>query len=90
MDALEALGARAGWGSESDFSRRFEVENELEWALGRIPDEERKVIVLRDIEGFSGPETAEALELSVAAMKSRLHRGRLRLMGVLRGEDADG
>jgi len=34
------------------------------------------VLVLRDIQGLSGGATAEALGLSRAAMKSRLHRGR--------------
>lgn len=89
-DSLEILGAEAGWGSEAEFSHRLEVKNELAWALGQIPEEERQVVVLRDIEGLSGEETAEALELSTAAMKSRLHRGRLRLMGVARREETDG
>lgn len=83
-ESLDSLGASAGWGSESDFSHRFEVRETLEWALGQLPPDEREVVVLRDLEGFSGQETADALELSLAGMKSRLHRGRLRLMGVAR------
>jgi RNA polymerase sigma-70 factor (ECF subfamily) len=39
----------------------------------------RVVFVLRDIEGFSLEETAEALELSVAAVKARSFRARLQL-----------
>lgn len=90
LEPLAVLGAKAGWGSESDFSHRLEVEEELEWALSQIPAEERQAIVLRDLEGFSGPETAEELELSLGAMKSRLHRGRLHLMAVLRREESGG
>ena len=89
MDPLEALGAAAGWGGEADFSHRFDVEEELEWALNQIPAEERQVIVLRDLDGLTGEETAEALELSLAAMKSRLHRGRLRLMAVARRSETN-
>lgn len=89
MESLEALGAAAGWGMQSDFRHRFEVRNELEWALSKIPSEERQVVVLRDLEGLSGEEAAEVLELSVAAMKSRLHRGRLRLMGLVRTEETN-
>ncbi len=85
-DSLDALGAAAGWGSEADYRYRFEVREELAWALGHLPPDEREVVVLRDLEGLSGQETADALELSVAGMKSRLHRGRLRLMGVARRE----
>jgi RNA polymerase sigma-70 factor (ECF subfamily) len=89
FDSLEALGAAAGWGAEADFSQRFEVEDELRWALDQIPIEERQVIVLRDLEGWSGKEVAEALGMSLAAMKSRLHRGRLHLMAVARKEETD-
>lgn len=89
LEPLDALGAQAGWGSEIGFSHRLEVAEELEWALARIPIDERQVVVLRDLEGLSGTETAEALDLSLAAMKSRLHRGRLRLMAVLRREEDD-
>jgi RNA polymerase sigma-70 factor, ECF subfamily len=89
MEGLEALGAVAGWGVASDFRHRFEVRDEVEWALSRIPPEERQVVVLRDLEGLSGEEAAEVLELSVAAMKSRLHRGRLRLMGLVRTEETN-
>ena len=37
------------------------------------------VFVLRDVEGLSTEETAEALELSIPAVKSRLLRARLQL-----------
>ena len=37
----------------------------------------RLVLTLRDIEGLSNEETAKILKLSLAAAKSRLHRGRL-------------
>jgi len=36
----------------------------------------RIVFLLRDVEGFSNEETAEILGISVAAVKSRLHRAR--------------
>ena len=39
----------------------------------------RTVFVLRDVEGLSTEETAEALDLSVPAVKSRLLRARLQL-----------
>ena len=84
MEPLEKLGERAGWGTTSDFNARFEAEDELEWAMAQLSRQERAVVTLRDLEGLEGEETAEALGLTLAAMKSQLHRGRLRLMGVLR------
>lgn len=44
--------------------------------IATLPSEQRAVLVLRDIQGLSGSATAQALGLSRAAMKSRLHRGR--------------
>jgi len=51
----------------------------LERALSMLSHDSREILLLRDIEGLSGPETAAALGLSLAAMKSRLHRARIEL-----------
>jgi RNA polymerase sigma-70 factor (ECF subfamily) len=52
-------------------------------ALEKLPPEYRAVFILRDMEGFSNEETGEALGISIAAVKSRLHRARLALRGML-------
>lgn len=62
-----------------------EVRSALEEGIARPPDESRIVVFLRDVEGLSNEETADALGLTVAAVKSRLHRARL----VLRQELAE-
>ncbi len=52
---------------------------EAQWvadAILALPADQRRVLVLRDLQGLSGRRTAEALGLSTAAMKSRLHRAR--------------
>ena len=46
--------------------------------LGLTPDL-RAAVVLRDVQGLSTEEAAESLGTSVAAFKSRLHRGRILL-----------
>jgi RNA polymerase sigma-70 factor (ECF subfamily) len=51
----------------------------MEEGIQRLPEELRTVFVLRDIEGLSNAEVGEILELSVAAVKSRLHRARIAL-----------
>ena len=57
------------------------LDTELDEVLGegvdRLPEELRDVFVLRDINGLSNSEVAEELHLSVAAVKSRLHRARV-------------
>jgi RNA polymerase sigma-70 factor (ECF subfamily) len=58
-------------------------QSELRDILGKtiqgLPPSFRTVFVLRDVEGLSTEETAQALELSVPAVKSRLLRARLQL-----------
>lgn len=86
---LEELGARAGWGSPSvdpAFLRRLESRDTLRHALGRLTPEDREILVLRELEGLPGEEVAHLLELGIPAMKSRLHRARLRLAAVLNGD----
>jgi len=59
------------------------LEGELREVLGRevdqLPPNEREVFVLRDILEQSNADVAEELGLTVAAVKSRLHRARLHL-----------
>jgi len=52
-------------------------------ALEKLPPEYRAVFVLRDLEGLSNAQTAEAMGISIPAVKSRLHRARLALRGLL-------
>jgi RNA polymerase sigma factor (sigma-70 family) len=62
---------------------RMEVER-IVASIAALPLEQRAVLVMRDIQGLSGKATAQALGLSRAAMKSRLHRGRETLRSRLR------
>lgn len=54
---------------------RLEAERVVE-AIAALPADQRSVLMYRDVQGYSGDVTAQALGLSRAAMKSRLHRAR--------------
>ncbi len=56
-----------------------EARKELQKAIGELPEIYKAVFVLRDVQGLPAAEVAEVLGLSVAAVKSRLHRARLYL-----------
>jgi RNA polymerase sigma-70 factor (ECF subfamily) len=56
---------------------RDEIRQVLEDAIRALPLEYRATIILRDIEGLSTRDAAEAMDLGEAAFKSRLHRARL-------------
>src|SRR5690242_2313611 len=85
----------AAWGEDPEqrFSRE-ELGDILDTAVQSLEPPYRSVFVLRDIEELSTEETAEALELSVPAVKSRLLRARLQLREKLtryfkrKGDDA--
>ncbi|MGY8824231.1 MAG: sigma-70 family RNA polymerase sigma factor [Candidatus Latescibacterota bacterium] len=55
----------------------------IEAAVDKLEEIYRTVFTLRDIQGFSTEETAGILDLSVAAVKTRLHRARLFLRSEL-------
>ena len=48
-----------------------------------LPEAYRDVYVLADVEGMSNPEIASLLDMSIPAVKSRLHRGRLMMRETL-------
>ena len=58
---------------------REQVRQFLEAAVARLPQDFRTVFVLRDIEGLNVQETAEALDLEPATVKTRLLRARRRI-----------
>jgi RNA polymerase sigma-70 factor, ECF subfamily len=59
--------------------KQAELGDILEKTIQGLPAGFRTVFVLRDVEGLSTEETAEALGLSIPAVKSRLLRARLQL-----------
>jgi RNA polymerase sigma-70 factor (ECF subfamily) len=61
----------------------------IERSVADLPDTFRSVFVLREIEGLSVEETAEALAIPPATVKTRLHRARARLQQALAPEVKD-
>jgi len=60
------------------------VDEEVLRAIDDLPEEYRTAVVLSDLEGLPYNEIAEAMEVPVGTVKSRLFRGRRRLQEVLR------
>jgi len=58
---------------------RGELEAALHRAVAELPEDRRIVVVLRDLEGLSYEEIAEALDLPLGTVRSRLHRARMDL-----------
>ena len=56
-----------------------ELGDRLREGIGMLPDDMKAAVVLRDIEELSNAEAADVIGISVPALKSRLHRGRVLL-----------
>ncbi len=65
--------------SENTESLLFDNETRetIQKAVDLLPEKEKIVFLLRDVEGLSAEKVGEVLELTVPAVKSRLHRARL-------------
>ncbi|MFI8461117.1 RNA polymerase sigma factor [Kitasatospora sp. NPDC085464] len=76
-------GGEAGWASaEEEALRRLEAHR-IAQAIAALPGDQRRVLVLRDVQGRSGRAVAEELGIGQGAMKSRLHRARAALRHTL-------
>jgi len=68
------------WSDEPlELADKKQVREKIEKALSKMPGEYREVVVLRDMDGFSNNAVADMLKISLPAVKSRLHRGRMYL-----------
>jgi len=63
-------------------AQRAETKDILDQLLNELPERDRELLVLKEIEGFSVQELAEMLDLNVNTVKVRLFRVRARLMDV--------
>jgi RNA polymerase sigma-70 factor (ECF subfamily) len=93
-EALEGSAARAVSAPASGPDERAharEMARVLQEALLALPESQREVVLLRDVEGLSAEEAAQVVGIEVGALKSRLHRARLGMqerIATLLGADA--
>lgn len=68
--------------AEDDALSRLELERVVA-AIASLPADQRRVLIMRDVQGLSGAAVARSAGLSTAAMKSRLHRARAAVRAAL-------
>jgi RNA polymerase sigma-70 factor, ECF subfamily len=62
------------------------LAGQLRSAINELPDRQREVVMLRDVDGLSSDEVCSALEISESNQRVLLHRGRSRLRQMLETE----
>jgi RNA polymerase sigma-70 factor (ECF subfamily) len=67
--------------------RRIVAHDLLRRALAELPDDWREAVVLRDIEGLEYREIAEALNIPIGTVESRIFRGRRRLKEIVTSKE---
>lgn len=61
-------------------NERAELKQLLERMLDKLPEQDRQLLILKEIEGFSVQELGEILDLNVNTVKVRLFRARGRIL----------
>jgi RNA polymerase sigma-70 factor (ECF subfamily) len=66
---------------------RHELTDMLQAAINALPPDQRSVVILSDVEGFSYQEIADIVEVSLGTVKSRLNRARTKLRDLLTAQE---
>lgn len=61
-----------------------ELEGKVNGAMEKLPLDQRKALILREVEGLSYQEMAEVMGCSIGTVMSRLHYGRKKLQELLK------
>ncbi|HEX8823632.1 MAG TPA: sigma-70 family RNA polymerase sigma factor [Archangium sp.] len=75
--------------SPESHARGTELQRHFEEALQKVSEQQRQVLWLREMRGYSYPEIATLLHIPEGTVKSALHRGRQRALAELeeRGQE---
>jgi RNA polymerase sigma-70 factor (ECF subfamily) len=80
------MPAGENWSKRPDDElQSSELRAHIQKAVDGLPDIYRTVFIIRDVEGLSTEETAEALGISIPTVKTRLHRARIALRDAIGG-----
>ena len=75
---------RADWADAPDRAAlNNELLEEIQRGIAHLPEDAKTAVILRDVQGITNDEAAQVLNISVSALKARLHRGRVMLRNIL-------
>lgn len=92
LEGVAARGVSVPASGPDERAHAREMARVIQEALLALPEPQREVVLLRDVEGLSAEEAAAVVGIEVPALKSRLHRARLAMqerIAVLLGAAAD-
>ena len=83
------LSIPGGGLSPAEALDRRELGRRLEAALAALPEAQREIVLLHDLEGWKHAEIGERLELPAGTVRSHLHHARRRLRQILSREEME-
>lgn len=87
MRTFEELARRLR-GQHHDARRELALRNELAQALAQLSERKRIVLLLAEVEGLTCDEIAEALDIPIGTVWTRLHHARRELRAILEGQES--
>lgn len=79
LETPEVRGVASDSASPEELAHGRKIGELLQAAIAALPEAQREVLILRDVEGLTADEAAKVLEIEVANLKTRLHRARAAL-----------
>ena len=78
LPGVTATYPQGDWSNTADvLLERGELGTKLQDAIAALPEKFKLIFLLKDVQGLSNEEIADVVNMSVPAVKSRLHRARL-------------
>ena len=78
LPGVTATFPQGDWSAQADEQLEAgELGEQLKDAIARLPEKFKLIFLLKDVQGLSNEEIGEIVNMSVPAVKSRLHRARL-------------
>ena len=65
---------------------RNDIKLKMQLAISKLPENNRAVIILRDIHGYSYEEISKIEDIAIGTIKSRINRGRKLLKDIIKNE----
>jgi RNA polymerase sigma-70 factor (ECF subfamily) len=79
LEGATARGLQAAQSGPEERAHAREMARVIQEALLALPEPQREVVILRDVEGLTAEEASQVVGIAVPALKSRLHRARFGL-----------
>lgn len=88
VDGMETIADRIQSYDEKEYERNYENKKIIEYALGKLPEQERKSIYLYYIEGMTKKEISKELNVSQTQVARLIKRALIKLYNIIKEDNS--